>query len=47
MSVPCVVKFVTLVDLMLEKTMSKELDNTVFVASNNNESQIPSKNTKF
>ena len=28
---------------MLEKTMSKEVDNDVFVASSNNESPVPSK----
>ena len=43
----CVVTFVFQLDLMQEKTMPKEVDNNAFVVSNNNESQVPSKNTKF
>ena len=43
----CAVKLVALVWFNLEKKMSKEVGNEVFVVSSNNEIQVPSKNTKF
>ena len=32
---------------MLEKAMSKEVDNDIFVVLRNNESQVSSRNTKL
>ena len=46
LSLPYVVKFVALVWFNVTKTMSKEVDNNVFVVSSNNETQVSSKNTK-
>ena len=39
--------FLVLFFFILEKAMSKEADIAIFVKSNNNDSQVPQKKTKF